>query len=63
MIMQMELLMNFLKSLVSRYQIGLEISMGWRDFASDSVQLLYCKCHKTNLERGKSYINPPDWIK
>ena len=33
------------------------------DFIFDSVQLLYCKCHKTNFKRGGSYINSPDWLK
>ena len=33
------------------------------DFIFDSVQLLYCKCHKTNFKRGGSYIDSPNWIK
>ena len=24
--------------------------------------MLYCKCHKINLNRDRSYINPPIWI-
>ena len=27
------------------------------------VHLLYYKCHKTNPNRGWSYIDSPDWIK
>ena len=33
------------------------------DFIFDSVQLLYCKCHKVNCGRGDSFIDSPDWIK
>ena len=33
------------------------------DFIFDSVQLMYCKCHKVNFRRGGSYIDSPDWIK
>ena len=33
------------------------------DFALDCVQLLYYKCHKINLNRGRSYIDFPDWRK
>ena len=33
------------------------------DFIFDSVQFMYCKCHKVNFRRGGSYIDSPDWIK
>ena len=33
------------------------------DSILNSVQLLYCKCHKINFKRGGSYIDSPDWIK
>ena len=29
----------------------------------DYVHLLYYTCHKINLNRGRSYIDFPDWIK
>ena len=32
------------------------------DFIFDYVHLLYCKCHKINLNRGGSYIDSLDWI-
>ena len=32
------------------------------EFAFDYVQLLHYKCHKTNPNRGGSYIDSPDWI-
>ena len=33
------------------------------NFIFDLVQRLHYKCHKTNLKRGGSYIESPDWIK
>ena len=45
------------ESLLSRYQIGLEISTSETDFIFESVKLLYYKCHKINLKRGESYID------
>ena len=60
--MQMMLLKNF-KSLRSKYQDNLETSMKESGFNFDSVQLMYCKCHKVDFIRGGSYIDSPDWIK
>ena len=50
-------------SLISRYQIVLEISMRGSDFIFDSVQLMYYKCHKVNFKCGASYIDSPDRIR
>ena len=33
------------------------------EFVFDYIHLLYCKCHKINLNRGGSYLYSPDWIK
>ena len=44
-----EVVDELLESLLSKYQIGLEISMRGRDFIFDLVQLLIYKCHKINL--------------
>ena len=48
---------------LKRYQIGLETSMKGSDVIFDCVHLLYYKCHKLNLNRGRSYVDSPDWIK
>ena len=45
-----EVVNEVFESFLSRYQIGLEIPMRGSDFIFDSVQLLYCKCHKTNVK-------------
>ena len=51
---------NFL--LKNRYQNILE-SMKGSAFVFDYLHLLYYKCHKTNLNRGGSYIDAPEWVK
>ena len=38
-------------------------SMKGSEFVFDYVNLLYYKCHKTNLNRGGLYLDSPDWIK
>ena len=32
-------------------------------FVFDYVQLLHYKCHKINLNHGRSHVDSPDWIK
>ena len=49
-------------SMTNRYQNNLE-SMKGNNFVFNYVQLLYYKCHKTNPNRGGSYVDSPDWIK
>ena len=58
-----EIVDELFKSLLSRYQVGLEASMRGSDFIFDSVQLLYYKRHQINVKRGRSYIDSQDWIK
>ena len=40
------------KSLLSRYQSGLETLIRGSNFFIDSVQLFHHKCHKSNFKRG-----------
>ena len=61
-----EVIKNLFELLLRRiafHQTELETSMKGSDFIFDSVNLLYYKCYKTNLNRGGSYIDSPDWIK
>ena len=58
-----EVINELFASLLSRYQENLEKSMRGSNFIFDSVQRLYCKCHKVNFKRGDSHIDSPDWIK
>ena len=59
----MELLINFIESLLSKHQGNFEVSMRGSDFIFGSIQLLYYKCHKVNFRSGSSYINSLDWIR
>ena len=49
--------------LISRNQIGLEISTRDGDFILNGVNLIYYKCHETCSKRGGSCIDSPDWMK
>ena len=51
------------ESLSSRYQVNLDASVTGNDFHSDSVQMMYYKCHEVLFRRGGSYIDSPYWIK
>ena len=37
--------------------------MKGNDFIFHYANLLHCKCHKINQNRGGSYIDSSDWIK
>ena len=59
-----EIIEELFKSLLQRYQKGLEESMKGSDFLFDSVNLLYYRLQKTSLKRiGSSYIDSPEWLK
>ena len=48
--------------LKNRYQNNLQWTRG-SESVFDNVLLLYYKYHKIDLNRGESYIDPPDWTK
>ena len=54
---------ELLKSIVQKYQKGLEESMRGSEFILDSVNLLYYHLHRISLKRGGSYIDSPEWLK
>ena len=54
-----EVIEELFRSLLCRYQIGLEMSLRGSDFIFDCVHLLYYKC-QINFKRGESYIDSPD---
>ena len=54
---------DLFQSFLSKYQIGLEISMKGSDFMFDSVYLLCYTYHEINFKWGGSYIDSPDWTK
>ena len=58
-----EVIEELFKSLLQRYQEGLEESMKGREFIFDSVYVLYYDLNKISLDGGGSYINSPEWLK
>ena len=48
---------------MQRYQEGLEEKIKESEFISDNVDLLYYKFHKIILNRDRSYIDSPKWLK
>ena len=55
-----EVIDELFESLRSKYHENLETSMRGSDFIFDSVQLMYCKCHRVNFIRCGSYYDSPD---
>ena len=51
------------KSLLQKYQEGLEESMRGSEFIRDSVDLLYYHLQKIGLKRNRSYIDSTEWLK
>ena len=51
------------KSLLSRHEIGLEVSLKCGGFVFDYVDLLHYKCRKINPNCAGSYRDFLDWIK
>ena len=49
-----EIVNELFESLLSRYQISLEISMKGSDFIFDPIKLLRYKCYKINFKLGES---------
>ena len=54
---------NLFGPFLQKYQEGLEKSMKGSELIFDSVDLLYYKLHKINLNRGGSYTDSPEWLK
>ena len=54
-----EIIEELFKSLLQRYQEGLEESMRGSEFIFDSVDALYYDLNKLSLNRGGSYIDSP----
>ena len=50
-------------SFLQSYQKGLEESMRGSELVFDNVDSLYYKFHKIILNRGRSYIDSPKWLK
>ena len=51
------------ESLLQRYQDRLEESIKGGNFIFDSVDVLYYKLNKISLDRGRSCIDSPEYLK
>ena len=59
-----EIIEELFKSLLPRYQEGLEESVKGSEFIFDSVNSLHNRLQKTSLKRIRSsYIDSPEWLK
>ena len=59
-----EIIEEFFKSLLQRYQEELEEPMRGSEFTPDSINLLHYHLQKTSLKKtGSSYIDSPEWLK
>ena len=58
-----EIISDLFKSILRRYQGGLQESMRESEFVFDYVESLNYIFHKVDLKRSGSYIETPEWIK
>ena len=58
-----EIIRDLFESLLQKYQEWLEESMRGSEFVFDSVNLFCYKLHTISLNRGRSYIDSPEWLK
>ena len=58
-----EIIEELFESLLQKYQKDLEESIRGSEFIFDSVDLFYYKLNKVGLNRGRSYIDSPEWLK
>ena len=58
-----EIIKEFFKSLLQRYQENLQEKMKSSNFAFDGVNYLYYDLHKMSISKGGSYIDSPKWLK
>ena len=57
-----EFIEELFKSILQRYQEGLEESMKGSEIIFDSIDALYHDLNKVSLSRGRSYIDSPKWL-
>ena len=58
-----DIIEELFKSLLQKYQEGLEESRTGNEFTFDGVDILYYDLNKICLSRGGSYIDSPEWLK
>ena len=58
-----DVIKELFKSSFQRYQEGLQEKIEGLEFEFDGVNLLYYDFNKTSLNRCRSYIDSPEWVK
>ena len=58
-----EVIKEFFKSLLQKYEEGLQENMRGSDFEFGGIHLFYYDFNKINLNRGGSYIESAKWVK
>ena len=58
-----EVIEDLFKPLLRRYQENLEEKLRGSEFNFDAVNLLHYDLNKISLNRGRSHIDSPEWIK
>ena len=58
-----DIIKNLFESFLNNYQKEEQIMRGGSDFIFESVELLNYNHHKISLQRGKSYLKSPEWLK
>ena len=61
--MKHDIIKELFKSLLQKYQEGLEGSMKGSEFIFDSVDLLHYHLQKKSLKRVGSFVHSPKWLK
>ena len=61
--MKHKIIEGLFESFLQRYQERLKESMRGNEFIFDSVDAVYYNLNKISLNRGGSYIDPPEWLK
>ena len=59
-----EVIDRFFNTILQRFQQAIKTSSEkGSEFIFENVDLLYYYFHKIDMQRGESYIEPPEWIK
>ena len=58
-----EIIKELFKSLLQNYQEGLEEKIRGSEFVFNTVELLHYYSHKISLNRRRSDMDSPEWLK
>ena len=58
-----DIIEQLFESLLQKYEKNLQHKMRGSEFEFDSVNFLYYDFNKTSINRGRSYIDSPKWLK